>query len=211
MTDQAAFWSRMAARYAARPIRDEATYAHTLARAAHWLPPGARVLELGCGTGTTALRLAPHAGEYLGTDIAEGMIAIARQRGAGVANLRFDLAPVDQAGRDGAPWDAALAFNLLHLLDNPALGVRTIFDRLRPGGVFASKTICLSEPGYGVKGWAVARLLLPGLQGLGKLPAMHRLTRAGLERLFTDAGFEIVESDRHGTFPHMQFIVARRP
>lgn len=211
MTDQAAFWSRVAARYAARPIRDAATYAHTLDRVAHWLPPGARVLELGCGTGTTALRLAPHVAEYLGTDIAEGMLAIARDRGAGVANLSFDLAPVDQAGREGAPWDAALAFNLLHLLDDPGAGLCAVFDRLRPGGVIASKTICLSEPGYGPKGWAVARVLLPGLQAFGKLPRMHRLTRAGLERLFTDAGFAIVESERHGTFPHMQFIAARRP
>ncbi|TVR43961.1 MAG: class I SAM-dependent methyltransferase [Rhodobacteraceae bacterium] len=43
---------------------------------------GRDVLELGCGTGQSALHLAPPARRYLGTDFSDGMIAIARDTGA---------------------------------------------------------------------------------------------------------------------------------
>lgn len=217
----AAFWDRIAERYAARPIGDEASYAHTLGRTAQWLPVGARVLELGCGTGTTALRLtqaAEDAGTPLamveGTDLSTAMIAIARRRAAeaGVASdrLRFSVAAADRAGHAGAPWDAVLGFNLLHLLDDPAAAVSHAAAVLRPGGVFVTKTVCLRQRGYGIKGWAIAALL-PVLSVTGKVPRMRVLTSDDLTRMLTDAGFEIVETDRHGGFPHMQFLVGRKP
>ena len=69
MKTDAQFWDGAASKYAKSKIGDEAGYQRTLERTKEFLTPQSRVMELGCGTGTTALRLAPHTGSYLATDI----------------------------------------------------------------------------------------------------------------------------------------------
>ena len=76
---KAEFWDRTARQYAADPIADPAGYETTVRRVQALLSPRHSVLELGCGTGTTALRLAPFAGQLLATDVSAGMIAIAQE------------------------------------------------------------------------------------------------------------------------------------
>ena len=53
--------------------------------------PGMKVLDLGCGDGTTAIPAAQLGAEVLGVDIAENLVAAgnARARAAGLTNLRF--------------------------------------------------------------------------------------------------------------------------
>ena len=53
--------------------------------------PGMKVLDLGCGDGTTALPAAELGAEVLGVDIAENLVAAGndRARAAGLSNLRF--------------------------------------------------------------------------------------------------------------------------
>jgi SAM-dependent methyltransferase len=71
---------RHGARYAASPMRNPQMWERTLELTRARLAPEALVLELGCGTGSTALRLAPICGRYTGTDDASGMIGIAREK-----------------------------------------------------------------------------------------------------------------------------------
>jgi SAM-dependent methyltransferase len=112
---QGRFWDRIARQYAADPIADMAGYeAHAAARAG-LLSPDQSVLEIGCGTGTTALQLAGGTRRMLATDVSPAMIAIARDKLAAlpVPQLRFGLAGADDAAA-GAVHDTVLAFNLLH-------------------------------------------------------------------------------------------------
>ena len=53
--------------------------------------PGMKVLDLGCGDGTTALPAAQLGADVFGVDIAENLVAAgnARARGVGLSNLRF--------------------------------------------------------------------------------------------------------------------------
>ena len=50
---------------------------------------GRVVLEIGCGSGHYARAIAPHTASYIALDVSESMLANARQRGAGIANLTF--------------------------------------------------------------------------------------------------------------------------
>lgn len=50
---------------------------------------GGSVLELACGTGRVAIRLAQDGVNVLGLDLSPAMIAVARQKSAGLANLRW--------------------------------------------------------------------------------------------------------------------------
>ena len=92
---QAAFWDRLADRYAAMTLADPAAYAATLDRVAAHLRPGDHVREIGCGTGVTALRLAPLVARYEATDLSPRMIALAtaRPEAAALPGLSFRVAP----------------------------------------------------------------------------------------------------------------------
>ena len=51
--------------------------------------PDKIVLEIGCGLGHYAQAIAPRTRSYIALDISEAMIAKAKQRGAGIADLTF--------------------------------------------------------------------------------------------------------------------------
>ncbi len=199
----ARFWDKIATRYAARPVGDEAAYAATLDRVRAHLPANARVLELGCGTGTTALKLAPYVREITATDVSPAMIEIARGKGAGVENARFEVGPARLEATEA--YDAILAFNLLHLLDDIDASLRDIHNALKPGGVFISKTPCLG-------GWkGVLRPVLWVMQKIGKAPApVHFLKTEPLGARIAGQGFEIIETGDYPKSVPSRLIVARK-
>ncbi len=203
-----AFWDKRAEKYAASAIGDEAAYTHTLDRTRAHLEAKMRVLELGCGTGTTALHLAPAVREYVGTDVSSEMIRIARDKSTNADGLRFDVAGAADALARSAGADAICAFNLLHLLPDVQEVVQKAHDLLDPGGLFISKTACIAEPSIGLRRFAFAALV-PVMRLLGVAPFVHHLTFAQLERMMTQSGLEIIET---GCFPAMsRYIVARKP
>lgn len=203
MTEAHLFWDRLADRYAARPIKDETAYEATLDRTRSHLHAEDRVLEVGCGTGTTALRLAPSVCHLTATDFSSRMIGIAREKAAaeGVSNVTFRRAGLAELGE--APYDALLAFNLLHLIEDVPAALEVLADRLKSGGRFISKTVCLGD------GQRHLRLLVRLLGLVGKAPHVTFLGTAELERMIEAAGFRIVET---GAYPHPRnhFVVAEK-
>jgi SAM-dependent methyltransferase len=196
------FWDRVADRYAARPVGDEAAYAATLDRVRHWMRPDMAVLELGCGTGTTAAALAPAVHRLLGTDLSEGMLRVARKRADGLPDLTFEQAGALEAGV-GRQFDMVMAFNLLHLLENRAAVLTAVRARLVAGGVFVSKTPCL-----GGKPWL--RPVIAVLRLFDKVPpGIGFLRPARLEAEIAAAGFEIVETGDYPKSLPNHFVVAR--
>lgn len=142
-TRATAFWNRFADRYAARQIKDVAAYHAMLAQAASCLGAGDRVLELGCGTGTMAVRLAEGVSRYRATDFSDRMIEIARAKPA-PASLEFQVSTAETAF-DDAPFDVICAFNLLHLVDDMPALLNQIHEALVPGGVLISRTWCFAD------------------------------------------------------------------
>lgn len=58
-------------------------------------PPGARVLDAGCGTGRVAIRLAELGYDVTGVDVDPSMLAVARDRAPHLPWVLADLATVD--------------------------------------------------------------------------------------------------------------------
>lgn len=205
----AGFWDRMARRYAKSSIRDMAGYEHTLARTSALLTSNTSVLELGCGTGTTALRLAEQAPSYLATDLSAEMIAIANEKLTAEphSSLRFEVATVESLLRKGERHQVVLGFNYLHLVEDLHETLVGIYGLVEPGGRFVSKTPCLREMN------PMFRLLIP-LMRLIRLapPSLRWFDEAELLNALQAAGFEIEAAERHGTKGKdvRPFIIARR-
>lgn len=76
------------------------------------LGPQRRVLDIGCGIGRVAQALAGKVAAITGIDIAPGMIAVARQRCAGLSNIAL----LPTSGRDLSPFPDA-SFDLVLAVD----------------------------------------------------------------------------------------------
>ncbi|TGS19232.1 class I SAM-dependent methyltransferase [Mesorhizobium sp. M2E.F.Ca.ET.209.01.1.1] len=100
-----------------------------------------RMLDIGCGIGRLEHALGAMAGSIVGIDISPGMIAIARRRCAGVANVEFRLTSgldlddfADQSFDDVLALDS---FPYLMLAGVAGRHLGEIARVLRPGGMAA--------------------------------------------------------------------------
>lgn len=206
--DDARFWDGIARKYATAPIKDMPGYERSLECTQHLLDNSDTVLEIGCGTGTTALKLARFVFRIVGSDVSKEMVAIAREKAAalGCQNSEFTVAAAERSpGSDGS-YDAVLAFNLLHLISDRPSTLACIHRLLKPGGLFISKTPCLLEMN------PLIRVAVPLMRFVGKAPFVSLFAAPALEAEIAGAGFVINERERHGTGRKDAriFIVARK-
>jgi len=162
-----------------------------------------RVLDVGCGIGDPTLQVAvlvgPH-GRVLGLDIAEDMIAIARERAAalGLAHAEFRAEDVTRADLPEASFDAVLGrWSLIYLEDVPR-----VLERLRrylvPGGRIAITAWAPPEvnPWFTLPHQALARVRQvpppdPSVPGV-----FHLSSDGALARALVGAGFQTVGQER---------------
>jgi 2-polyprenyl-3-methyl-5-hydroxy-6-metoxy-1,4-benzoquinol methylase len=200
----AAFWNATAAKYFRTPISDEAAYHQKLEITRRYLGASDRMLEVGCGTGGTAVAHAPHVGSILATDVSERMIEFAwsRLEDARVQNVSFEVASLEDL-RSGEAFDVILAMSLLHLVRDRRAGLARIRSLLKPGGYFVSSTACIADRmGY-------LRPILPVMRLFGAAPWVAVFKEEALRADLEDAGFEIVERFRPDKAMAV-FFVARR-
>jgi len=198
------FWDGTAKKYARSPIKNQQAYSQTMERCKAHLSMNDNVLEIGCGTGSTALLLADSVGRMTASDISGNMIQIARAKDPGAEKVTFVKGTAfDDTFKSGS-FSAVVTFNLLHLLKDIPATVRRANELLEPGGLFISKTTCLA--GQGVF-WPI---ILPPMQMIGFAPYVKFMTPDELENIITGAGFKVVETGDYPASPPSRFIVARK-
>ena len=113
------------------------------------LQTGERVLDVGCGLGTTTLdaaRLVAPDGRAVGIDITVDLLDVARQRAgaAGVTNIEFLEADAQvHPFRDGE-FDAVISRFGIMFFDDSAEAFANIGRAVRPGGRLV--TVCPGDP-----------------------------------------------------------------
>jgi len=110
----------------------EVATAHVLTKLA--LASGALALDLGCGTGATAVEASRTGAAVVGLDLRTAMLAAARRRRGSLRLVRADLDAF--LPFDDAVFDAVWAESVVALLDPPAV-VAELVRVLRPGGRLA--------------------------------------------------------------------------
>jgi ubiquinone/menaquinone biosynthesis C-methylase UbiE len=199
------FWDRRAAGYAKRPIGDEDAYRKKLQITREYLKPDMEVLELGCGTGSTAIAHAAYVKHIQATDISSKMLEIARRKAvaANVENVTFEQSSFDEFAAPDQSFDAVLALNVLHLLEDREEVISRVHRLLKPGGVFVSNTACLANS------MNIFRVIAPVGKFFGLLPSVKVFTTHELVESLTGAGFEIAHQSEPAKAMAV-FIVARR-
>lgn len=97
---------------------------------------GARILEVGCGTGQATRALAAGAREVVALEPDERMAALARRRCAGLPRVRVEVAAFEEWALPPEPFDLLVSAQAWHWVD---AGVRTAkaAEALRAGGWLA--------------------------------------------------------------------------
>ncbi len=202
------FWDKTAARYAKSKIRDQASYEKKLAITQQYFRPDSRVLEFGCGTGSTAMIHAPHVESILATDVSGKMLEIAESkvRAEGIENIHFERGTLESVSESlkltPESFDAVLGLNILHLLEDVPGAIARVYSLLKPGGVFVSSTALLGAvPWY----W---RMLIPVAQLFGLAPYLAKFNKDELVSMLTRTGFSVDHEWQPGAMS--VFIVAKK-
>lgn len=113
------------------------------------LNPGDEVLDLCCGTGfdtpMIAERVGP-SGKVVGTDIAPGMLEVAKERAAsrGLTNVSFEVMDAEKLGFRSNTFDAVVCKLGLAALPDSHQGISEVLRVLKPGGRFS--TLAMGRP-----------------------------------------------------------------
>ena len=98
------------------------------------LPPGARLLDLGCGRGAVTRAALARGWDVVAVDAAPNMVAELRRDQPEVDALVMDAHSLELAD---ATFDAVAASFVIHILDEPERVVAEAVRVLRPGGLVA--------------------------------------------------------------------------
>ena len=102
-------------------------------------PTNARVIEIGCGTGPVARRLAgwPNVGQVVGVDPSSAFVEKARQLGTALTNLTFQEGYANQLRFADSHFDVAVFHTTLCHLSDPKGAMQEAHRVLKAGGWLA--------------------------------------------------------------------------
>lgn len=99
--------------------------------------PGARLLEIGCGTGKATVPLAECGYEVVAVELGASLAEVARRNLARFRSVEVVTVAFERWPLPAEPFDAVFCATAFHWLD-PAVRVSKSADALRPGGVLAT-------------------------------------------------------------------------
>ena len=165
------------------------------------LAPGATVVELGCGGGTTETRLLAERFRLTGIDLSPAQLERARRRVPAAEYLEADITTIELPT---GSLDAVAAFYVLNHVPREHLGplLERIHGWLRPGSLLVASLGASDNPGW-TGHWLGAPTYFAGFSPDTN---RHLLDAAGLTRI-RDELVTIREPDGEATF---HWVLARR-
>src|SRR5579884_3093504 len=102
------------------------------------IPRGARLLDVGCGSGKLALIAARHGAEAIGVDIVQNLVERARERARLEAlPARFRVADAEALPFNNGSFDAVVSLAGAMFAPRPEMVAREVARVCRPGGIIA--------------------------------------------------------------------------
>jgi ubiquinone/menaquinone biosynthesis C-methylase UbiE len=204
MKNEEKFWDRISKNYDKGDKVDE-TYLKMLEIMKKYLKKDDMVMDFGCATGSISIDISSSVRKVIGIDISSEMIRIAKEKAIEhkAENVYFAKSTIFDRRHKENSFNAIMAFNILHLLDDTEEGIKRINKLLKPGGIFISSTACLGDKGKFVGG------MISLVGKLGFFPNVKKFTASGLRKYMIEGGFDIGE-DVILSEPSHPFIVARK-
>jgi demethylmenaquinone methyltransferase/2-methoxy-6-polyprenyl-1,4-benzoquinol methylase len=163
--------------------------------------PGARVLDVGCGTGNLSCACAARGADVVAVDSNAGMLDVARRKAAALDGPgRIELVQLDamelEDRFEAASFDAAVSCLLFSELEveERAYVLETLRTRVRPGGVVVIADEVAPESVGARAWWSLTRAPLVAVTWLLTQTTTHAV--GGLSEMLEAAGFVQARSER---------------
>ena len=136
------FWDKVANVYDITQAINSKVYREMLELVEQLIPEGARVLDTAAGTGQLSFAAAKKAEMVVCTDLSVKMLENARKKAQkqGVSNIRFEARNIFDLIDDSESYDAVMAGNVLHLLNDPHAALRELYRVTKKGGLLILPT-----------------------------------------------------------------------
>ncbi|MDA9438431.1 ubiquinone biosynthesis protein UbiE [Bradyrhizobium sp. CCBAU 51745] len=162
------------------------------------LAPGSAVLDVGCGSGASAIPAAIDVGpqgRVIGIDLAERLLTIARSKSLAqhLHNVEFRRADMTALSYPDASFDAVISVFSLFFVADMVAEIRELWRVLRPGGKLAITTWGprMFEPGSEAF-WSAVKEFRPDL--VATVSPWERITRPdALRQLLSESGIRGAE------------------
>ena len=150
------------------------------------IPSNARVLDVGCGSGWATRLMAKKAqgGRVVGIDIADEMVAIARETSKPFSSVEFKVASAEKLPFQDGEFSRAFSMESLYYYADVLVALKEIKRVLEPGGLFVT-VLDLYEENQPSHQW-IDQLKVP----------VHLLSIQEYRSLFERAGFINVRDQR---------------
>jgi 2-polyprenyl-3-methyl-5-hydroxy-6-metoxy-1,4-benzoquinol methylase len=175
-----------------------------------YLHPSDVVLDYACGTGTLSIEIADQVKEIRAVDISSKMLAAAERKATErkIENIYFEHTTIFDERYPKESFDAVMAFNILHLLENAQQAVQRINELLKPGGFFISNTPCLGEKRSLLNSLLSPLFMVPSKMGI--IPYVKVFKISELEDILARGNFQMVETKKFVGGISEYFIVTRK-
>jgi len=196
------FWDRMSGSYDQPDEQYDPSYLQTISK---YLNLDDQLLDYACGTGSFSCQIAGDVKQILAVDISSKMLDTARKKAnqKNIENIDFLHANIFDERLTKGGFDVVLAFNILHLLENPQKAIHQINTLMKPGSVFITDTPCLGELN------SFFRLAIKILSGIGLIPHIEFFRVSELENMI-ESDFQIIETVPLSQSPPTRLVVAKR-
>lgn len=201
------FWNKMSHNYDFQVNSKYAqTYDETIKITQKYLKNSDVVLDLGCGTGITTIKLAADVKKIDAIDISENMIDIAKSKADkhGLSNIDFGVLDIYNEKLKKGSYDVIMAFNILYFIKDLNKLLYRVNDLLKPDGIFISSTDCLGEK------QTLTIMIQSLLSKMGLIPYIKKLKISELKEMIAANNFSIVETRNLYDSPPNYYIAAKR-
>ena len=129
------FWDKVASVYDLfEDIYNRKVYRGTGKTVASEIKPTDEVLECACGTGAISVYIAPVCRHLIATDFSEGMLRQAEKKVRTFGNVEIHQSDMTHLDYPDSRFDAVVAGNVIHLLDDPIAAVKEMLRVCKPDG-----------------------------------------------------------------------------
>jgi len=148
------------------------------------LAPGARVADLGCGSGTFTALLAHRGYDCIGLDLSPQLIAVARHKYPGIAFVEGDL---ERLPFPDARFDGVFLGGVVHHFPDPARCAAEVGRVLRPQGRFVAFDPNRRNPAM----WLYRDHASPFYSPIGVTPNERPVVASEVAATFERVGFRV--------------------
>lgn len=184
------FWDRISSKFD-RIEQNDIAYIIFIEKAREYLKADDKILDFGCGTGLICNEIAENVGIIHAIDISTKMIEISKHKASErkIQNIDFERTTIFNEKFKVGSFDAIIAFNIFHLLEEPQKYFQRIHQILKPGGLIISSTPCMREA-------FLLNSVLKLFSLIGLTPKLNSFTSSEMEHLLVNESFKTVELNR---------------